>query len=60
VASLIGGDSGRLETCTHLSESLGPAVTALFQTMSYGKTPEDWVSLDIQRNAGEPCSGCWV
>ena len=28
---------GRLETCTHLSELLGPAVTTLYQTMSYGK-----------------------
>jgi len=25
---------GRLETCTHLSELLGPAVTTLYQTMS--------------------------
>ena len=44
---------GRLETCTHLAELLGPAVTALFQTMSYGKTPEHHDSLDSQRNAGE-------
>ena len=44
---------GRLETCTHLSELLGPAVTALFQTMSYGKTPEHRDSLDNQRSAGE-------
>jgi hypothetical protein len=44
---------GRLETCTHLAELLGPAVTALFQTMSYGKTPEHRDSLDNQRSAGE-------
>jgi hypothetical protein len=44
---------GRLETCTHLSELLGPAVTALFQTMSYGKTPEGGSSMDHQRAAGE-------
>ncbi len=44
---------GRLETCTHLAELLGPAVTALFQTMSYGKTPEHHDSLDSQRSAGE-------
>ena len=31
---------GRLETCTHLSELLGPAVTTLFQTMTHGKSPE--------------------
>lgn len=37
---LVRSKIGRLETCTHLSELLGPAVTALFQTMSYGKTPE--------------------
>jgi hypothetical protein len=44
---------GRIETCTHLSELLGPAVTALFQTMSYGKTPEGGSSMDHQRAAGE-------
>jgi len=44
---------GRLETCTHLSELLGSAVTALFQTMSYGKTPEGRGSLDSQRDATE-------
>jgi Protein of unknown function (DUF2889) len=37
---------GRLETCTHLSELLGPAVTTLFQTMSYGRTPEGRSSMD--------------
>lgn len=42
-----------LETCTHLSELLGPAVTALFQTMSYGKTPEGGGSLDHQRSITE-------
>jgi hypothetical protein len=44
---------GRLETCTHLSELLGPAVTALFQTMSYGKTPAGRGSLDHQRGVSE-------
>jgi hypothetical protein len=41
---------GRLETCTHLAELLGPAVTALFQTMSHGRTPEGRGSLDHQRS----------
>ncbi|MFZ2158467.1 MAG: hypothetical protein WAV72_20420 [Bradyrhizobium sp.] len=41
------------ETCTHLSELLGLAVTALFQTMSYGKTPEGGGSLDNQRSSTE-------
>jgi hypothetical protein len=45
---------GRLETCTHLSELLGPAVTTLFQTMSYGKTPDGRSSLEDQRGAREP------
>lgn len=52
---------GRLETCTHLSELLGPAVTALFQTMSYGKTPENRNSLDTPRGgSGRPffIGGC--
>jgi len=44
---------GRLEGCTHLSELLGPAVTTLFQTMSYGKEPEGRDSLDDQRHSGE-------
>jgi Protein of unknown function (DUF2889) len=45
---------GRLETCTHLAELLGPAVTALFQTMSYGRTPEGRGSLDHQHAVSEP------
>lgn len=44
---------GRLETCTHLAELLGPAVTALFQTMSYGKSPEQRDSMDGQRSTNE-------
>jgi len=44
---------GRLETCTHLSELLGPAVTTLFQTVTYGKSPEDSDSLDHQRASSE-------
>jgi hypothetical protein len=45
---------GRLETCTHLSELLGPAVTTLYQTMSYGKTPDGRSSLEDQSGAREP------
>jgi hypothetical protein len=44
---------GRLETCTHLSELLGPAVTTLFQMMSYGKAPESGSSMDHQRGVTE-------
>jgi hypothetical protein len=44
---------GRLETCTHLSELLGPAVTALFQTISYGKNPQGRSSLEHQRGLSE-------
>jgi Protein of unknown function (DUF2889) len=40
---------GRLESCTHLSELLGPAVTTLFQTISHGRNPEGRDSLDNQR-----------
>lgn len=47
--ALVRQKIGPLETCTHLSELLGPAVTALFQTMSYGKTPEGGGALDHQR-----------
>jgi hypothetical protein len=39
----------RLESCTHLTELLGPAVTTLFQTMSQGKNPEGRDSLEDQR-----------
>ena len=52
---------GRLETCTHLSELLGPAVTTLFQTMSYGKTPDGGDSMDSHREQTEPpffLNGC--
>ena len=40
---------GRLETCTHLMELLGPAVTTLYQTMSHGKNPEGRDSLENQQ-----------
>jgi len=40
---------GRLESCTHLTELLGPAVTTLFQTMSHGSDPEGRDSLADQR-----------
>ncbi|WP_291845801.1 DUF2889 domain-containing protein [Bradyrhizobium sp.] len=43
---------GRIETCTHLAELLGPAVTTLFQTLSNGKNPEGPETLD-QRSGGE-------
>jgi DUF2889 family protein len=52
---------GRLETCTHLSELLGPAVTTLFQTMSYGKRPDGGDSMDSHRDNAEPpffINGC--
>src|SRR6201996_7056167 len=44
---------GRLETCTHLSELLGPAVTTLFQTMSNGKSPETRDAMDHHRAVDE-------
>jgi hypothetical protein len=52
---------GTLETCTHLSELLGPAVTTLFQTMSYGKRPDGGDSMDSHRDTTEPpffINGC--
>jgi hypothetical protein len=52
-SALVRRKIGRLETCTHLSELLGPAVTTLYQTMSHGKTPEGRNSLDDQRGAGQ-------
>ncbi len=53
---------GRLETCTHLMELLGPAVTTLFQTMSHGKTPDGRDTHDRQRPARERpffINGCY-
>ena len=41
---------GRLETCTHLMELLGPAVTTLYQTMSHGE------EAGRPRLAGEPAA----
>ena len=52
---------GKLETCTHLTELLGPAVTTLFQTMSYGKRPDGGDSMDRHRDSSEPpffLNGC--
>jgi len=45
---------GKLETCTHLAELLGPAVTTLFQCMSNGKNPEGRDSIEDQRQVTEP------
>ncbi|MCA6124507.1 DUF2889 domain-containing protein [Bradyrhizobium sp. WSM 1704] len=53
---------GKLETCTHLQELLGPAVTTLFQTVSSGKDPQGRGALDHQRDAKEPpffVGGCY-
>jgi hypothetical protein len=44
---------GRLETCTHLMELLGPAVTTLYQTMSYGKKPQGRDTLENQQTSGD-------
>jgi hypothetical protein len=52
--NLVRRKIGRLETCTHLSELLGPAVTTLYQTMSYDETPDGRNPLKDQRGAGEP------
>ena len=52
---------GKLETCTHVSELLGPAVTTLFQAMTAGDNPEGRGSLDHKRDAAEPpffINGC--
>lgn len=52
---------GKLETCTHLAELLGPAVTTLFQTMSYGKRPDGGDSMDSHRDTSAPpffINGC--
>lgn len=53
-SELVRRKIGRLESCTHLSELLGPAVTTLFQTMSHGKDPERGISLSDQHGAREP------
>jgi hypothetical protein len=45
---------GKLETCTHLAELLGPAVTTLFQTATSGKNPQGRGSLDDQTKLKEP------
>ena len=44
---------GRLEGCTHLSELFGPAVTTLFQTMSYGRDPEGGDTPENQQISGK-------
>jgi len=52
-SELVRRKIGRLESCTHLSELLGPAVTTLFQTMSHGKDPEGQGSLADRRDTTE-------
>lgn len=52
-SDLVRRKIGRLETCTRLSELLSPAVTTLFQTISYGRTPEGRSSLDELHGASE-------
>lgn len=52
---------GKLETCTHLAELLGPAVTTLFQTMSNGRRPDGGDSMDGHLGKSEPpffINGC--
>ena len=52
---------GKLDTCTHLAELLGPAVTTLFQTMSYSKRPDGGDSKDSHRDTANPpffINGC--
>jgi hypothetical protein len=44
---------GKIETCTHLMELLGPAITTLYQTMSQGKQPENGDPLRDQQAAGK-------
>jgi len=43
----------RLDGCTHLSELFGPAVTTLFQTMSYGRDPGGRETLENQQISGQ-------
>ncbi|MFT4119694.1 DUF2889 domain-containing protein [Bradyrhizobium sp.] len=53
---------GRLETCTHLQELLGPAVTTLFQTVSSSKDPESRGALERSHEATKPpffVGGCY-
>ncbi|MFK4654317.1 hypothetical protein ABIF97_004251 [Bradyrhizobium japonicum] len=53
---------GRLETCTHLAELLGPAVTTLFQTATLDKNPQGRGLLGQQQDLKEPpffVGGCY-
>lgn len=45
---------GKLETCTHAGELIGPAITTLYQTLAYGKTPDGRNSLEDQRHIRRP------
>ena len=58
---LIRQQLGKLESCTHLSELLGPAATTLFQTIGQGRTPEGGDPLADQRSSTKPpffVNGC--
>ena len=58
---LIRQKLGKLESCTHLSELLGPAATTLFQTIAMGRTPERRDPLADHQGATKPpffVNGC--
>jgi len=57
----VQGVIDRLETCTHAAELIGPAITTLYQTLSYGKAPAGGSSLEDQRDVARPpffLNGC--
>ena len=51
---------GRLDGCTHMIELIGPAITTLYQSMSY-REPPDGVAEDVKAHPQKPffLDGCY-
>lgn len=52
---------GRKESCTHMVELIGPAITTLYQSMSYREPPDDGAAHDAKTNPEKPyfLDGCY-
>jgi hypothetical protein len=51
----------RLEACTHMVELIGPAITTLFQSMSYREPPDGGEAHAAKKNPTRPyfIDDCW-
>ena len=52
---------GRRQNCTHMFELIGPAITTLYQSMSYREPPDDGAAHEAKTNPRRPyfLDGCY-